>query len=317
MRHAVIPHLYGLLYFDDVPERYVNLRAQNALATYALNAVTLAKSAEVCGQAFTLVTNDTARIERVLHTASLKGALDLREHQFSLDVPANIPFRSAHYKLELIRAFGTGDFGDVPALVDLDIVLLRALTLPDANAFYAYDISRQMWGAQPDPHAIDSLERLTGRRIECPRWFGGEFTAGPANLFGQLAEAIEPIWHRYIASGNLYHHGDEMVLSAALNSLRDSGFPLADAGSADLIARWWSRRTTNAMPPLDQALNAAVLHLPADKNWLAEQAHREFSAARFASDLRRRAALRLPYEQAKSFGERLLGRPRQLLPQLA
>jgi hypothetical protein len=59
-----------------------------------------------------------------------------------------------------------------------------------------------------------------------------------------------------------------MVLSAAL-TLYSEKHNIADCRASGDVARWWSSRTFHKQAPFSDVRNAALLHLPADKVFLA------------------------------------------------
>lgn len=250
----VRPDLHALLYVDEAAERHANLRARDPLRVYARNAGLLARSAAASGHALTLITNAPERVQALLAEDGLDHFLTLRAHRFIRTLPEGWPFRSAHRKLELLEAFGTGAFGAHPALIDCDAVVLAPLLLPDTDRLWLYDISEAM--------------------------FGGGAEGAAARLEGQ-------------------------------------GVAIGEAGAAGLVARWWSRRTVQPHAAFRDAARAAVLHLPADKPYLARAALHPFDPIRFTTDYAGHAARRLPRERAALLAERLLGRAAQRLPQLA
>lgn len=304
---GVRPKVYGMFYAPENAEKHVNLATEDPIAIYVKNAITLALSAEAAGMDFQLVTNDPDRLARVARALPGNEALRLLPMEFTLAVPRGIRFQSAHYKLELLQGFGTGAFGDYCALVDIDAVLLRPLVLPDPDAIWFYDISGQHFGASVPAKAQADLDLISGARIANPRWFGGEFKAGPAHLFKALGDEIAAMWPRYQdVAAQMYHCGEEMVLSAAVNRMIEKGLPVRDAGADRMVARWWSLRTRNPIGSWSAASECVLFHLPACKEFLARDS-RPFDSGRFLAEHRSFARRRLPRELAKVVSDRLRG----------
>jgi hypothetical protein len=311
--------LYGLLYVSEGKERHVNLDSNqnNALAVYVANAITLARSAEAAGMDFSLVTNQRDQIVRLLAQQGGEALVKVRDYAFKLDVPNGIPFRSAHFKLELLEAFGSGAFGDLVGLIDLDVVVMRPVQLPE-GALWAYDISDQVIPAYGRARIAADLARLLDRSTVEPRWFGGEFIIGSADYFAQLSVHISLLWPRYLSELRSFHHiGDEMVVSAALLLLAESGVPVRDAGVEQVVARWWSTRTLAPLAALDDVIDRAILHLPADKRLLADAASLPFERAGFLARYRSYAARQRRVAQLKNVIDVLRFRPALSLPRLA
>ena len=312
---AIRPKVYGMLYAPENAEQHVNLDAVDPVTIYVQNAVTLAQSALSSGVEFRLVTNDAERLMRVARMVPGHEALELLPFDFRMEVPRGINFQSAHYKLELLQAFGTGAFGEYCAMVDIDAVLLRPIELPDPDSIYFYDISPQHFGLSVPAKAQADLDMVSGESIANPRWFGGEFKAGPAHLFKALGDEIADMWPRYQdVARQMYHTGEEMVLSAAVNRMIQKGLPVRDAGAEHMVARWWSLSTRNRIGSWQDAARCAVFHVPACKQFLARDFY-PFDSNRFLAAHRRWSRGRLPREVVKVVSGRLRGQ-RTYLPRV-
>jgi hypothetical protein len=259
--------VYGLLYVDARHDRHVNINSrQNSIDVYLLCAANCSRSFRRQGTAFKVITNDRDLLTARLARLDIPD-LEIVEHQFTLAVPPRIPFFSAHFKLELYDAFGSGNYGDYVALIDIDTLLLRPL--PHSEDLAAYDISDQVFPRYGRDVVIRDLEIVAGQQLANGRWYGGEFLMGSATQFAKLAALIHLCWPRYVENIRTAHHlGDEMVLSAALN-LYAMEHALADYGIQNNVTRWWSSRTFNQQAPFSRAVTAALLHLPADKVFMS------------------------------------------------
>ena len=313
---AAPPDFHGLLYVDR-GDRPINLRAgADPLDIYVRCAATCARSVVVTGASFTLVTNDAATLTRRYAALGVRAPA-MVEHRFTLAVPA-IPFRSAHHKLELYRAFASGAFGPAPVLIDIDTVMLRPLpaTLFEPGTLYGYDITQR--GAPPYGTAAQAgdLRAIAGVDGIAPRWWGGEFIAGEAAAFGPLADAVDRCWPRYLAAVDRLHHiGDEAVTSAAIGLLARDGRPIVDLGGT--IRRWWSNRTTAPqIATMRDTMAAAIAHLPADKPLLARFATPDKNLATFADAYGRHVRARLPAHRLLALVASLRGDPRHHVPRL-
>lgn len=267
---------YGLLYVDPKHNRHANIHGRrNSIDVYLLCAANCSRSFRRSGVRFKLVTNNGALLTERLRRLDITD-LEILEHEFTLPVPTGIPFFSAHFKLELYGAFGSGDYGEYLALIDIDTLLLRRL--PTSSDLAAYDISDQVFPRYGRETVIRDLEILAGKPLAGGRWHGGEFVMGSAAQFAELATLIDFCWPRYIENiGAVHHLGDEMVLSAALN-LYATEHTLVDYGAQGNVTRWWSSRTFNKQAPFSRAVSTALLHLPADKLFISR-----FNLDQFAS----------------------------------
>lgn len=100
-----------------------------------------------------------------------------------------------------------------------------------------------------------------------------------------------------------------MVLAPALNILAAEGFPLIDGGQAGGIVRWWTARTAFRQPRLTDLADRSILHLPADKPFLAAASGQPFDAPAFMNAYRRHARTKLAWRRAANAIDTLRGRP--------
>lgn len=307
---------HGLL-FVEPGERPVNLPAGvDPLDTYVRCAATCARSVARTGARFRLITN-AADVLAARFSACGLTAPALAEHAFAWAIPP-LPFRAAHRKLELFGAFADGRYGARPALIDLDTVLLRPLDeLPFApGVLYGYDLTAQVVPAYGAGRLLADLAQVGGVAVAAPRWWGGEFVAGDPAAFAALADGVGRCWAAYLAAAPTLHHlGDEMVTSAALARLAARGAETVDLGGG--VQRWWSNRTLAPQSvPLNKALGAALLHLPADKPFLARFADPARDLLTFPAAYRRHVRARWPAHRLLAAIAPLRADPRRYAPPL-
>ena len=285
----------SLLYIPADRERSVNTRPpSDPVASLLRTGAFSQTSFKRAGVPHGLVTNDLRRCRGVLDALGLAG-VDIVEADCQRSVPSGIAFRSAHFKLDLIAAMGRGEFGARVALVDLDTVLLRPpVPIWGSDGLLAYDITSLVLEEYGTARVRADLERVAGRPIREPRWFGGECLLGSASACADLSRIIEKCWPRYLdAIGSLHHVGDEMVVSAALNIAIADGMPVLDLGATRQVTRWWTARTGYRQVPFTEASQSTLLHLPSDKPFLAAQAVLPFDPATFLMRYRRYARRKL------------------------
>ncbi|WP_395696984.1 hypothetical protein [Methylocella sp.] len=313
--------LYGLLHVASDHGAHANLRAGAAdpIDVYLKCAALCAASVEAAGSTFTLVTNDMARLETRRAALGLGGPR-IVARDFVWPVPRGIAFYSAHYKLELIEAFGAGAYGERVGLIDVDALLTRPFALPSLTdeALAVYDITAIESASYGAARVRADLETVAGRPLTDPRWYGGEFILGAAGAFMALFEHVRACWARYEAAiGGLHHVGDEMIVSAALNLARADGMKLLNADQPGGVARWWTARTDAPIPPFSAIADRSLLHLPADKEFLAAYPAAGFDGARFLSGFRAYAARKLFARRLVNVGAALLGRGRKHVARLS
>ncbi|KQS76671.1 hypothetical protein ASG25_15445 [Rhizobium sp. Leaf384] len=220
---------------------------------------------------------------------------------FSRDVPKGIPFYAAHFKLDAIRQLASGAFGSHVGLIDNDVVMLNLpaadLATWDDDRLFVYDISGTVLEEYGADRVRSDLRRVARAELRSTHWYGGEFIAGSCGAFKSLSERIERLWPTYKAlTGELHHVGDEMIVSAALNSLLDEdAIHLIDVGDGRhrWISRWFSTRSRFRQMPLSHHLGSSMLHLPADKRFIAAAVARPFEPDPFIVQYRRHVQRKL------------------------
>ena len=272
------PRFFGLLHLDDREKTAVNVVTRSfheQRQIYVGNAVVLADSLRSQGIEFTLLTNDVAAVEEAMPGQASR--LRVVAIECCTDVPPGTRFYSAHFKIDALR-FIAQQGGGYGVLCDLDAVCVNGYPLAFENIVRAeipvcYDISEQVIPVFGHDKIIEDLKTLHGLDGE-GRWIGGEFIGGPPSFFRALLERIDRIYGNYVASlSKLHHVGDEAVTSAAAELLRRDGLYIADAGPIGLVARYWNTQVRHPQKPVCSYLrNSFILHLPADKKFLAELA---------------------------------------------
>ncbi len=269
--------MFGLLHLEEGERSVPNLRARDfndQITVYVDSAVCLSKSLRQRGINFTLLTNQSELVQ-----ARLKGSaqeLHIREIPCRLEIPEGIKFYSAHFKFDAIKYLAALDL-PYAVLCDLDMVCNQevpgALENIAANKTAVfYDISDQVIPVFGREVIIRDLQLLHGLRSE-GRWAGGEFIGGTPEFFGCLHAEVQALFARYLSvASSLHHVGDETLTSAALEVLRSKGTYIADAGTLDLVGRYWSIGTLHVQRPFSAYESTFLLHLPSDKRFLASMA---------------------------------------------
>ena len=153
--NAPEPRYFGLLHVDRANNYDVNLRksggtaaAKDPIDIYLRCAANCASSARAAGLNFAVITNQADFLSDRARLLGFEPPA-LVEHRFERVLPTGIPFYSAHFKLEVLAAFGSGKWGPISALVDLDTVFLKPLPMPrsDDQGLFVYDISAQVFPA--------------------------------------------------------------------------------------------------------------------------------------------------------------------------
>ena len=219
-----------LVYVDEDAKPGPNSTSRDPLS-YVSQAICLNNSLRRAGMPMlTIMTNAPALVAQRLESIPPEKRPTVTKLVATIELPKNMPFYAAHFKLALMDQLA----GSLPAdtmllLLDADMVALLPLD-PDliercAQAgLGAFDISDQVFPAYGSERVVEDLEIVAQRRLRNPRWYGGEFLlATPASL-RRLVPRARASYARYLSeSERLRHHGDEAFISAALNALVDDG----------------------------------------------------------------------------------------------
>ncbi len=279
-------NLYGLLHFAEGETSSMNsgIRDFAKLAElYARDALTLSRSLHRAGIPFTVLTNDAARVHAILENIGQSAALNVLGLDFHLEFPSGITFYSSHYKLDVFQYLASLEPGSYVGLVDLDMIALGEVpaSLTDLirnKTPLVYDISAQVTPAFGREVILRDMQKLLSTPSE-GRWCGGELILGTPEFFAKLHAKTMDIYATYTRIyADLHHQGDEIVTSAALELLRREGQPIADAGALGIAARYWSERVRHPQKPFAAYQDAFLLHLPADKDFLASLSSQEIES---------------------------------------
>lgn len=275
---------FGLLHLAPTEVSAINVTTKTfseQVIIYVNNAKLLAKSLEAVGIEFSLLTNDREAIKKVC--GDFRG-LQIEEITFETRVPSGIKFYSAHFKLDAFKYISNMGL-QYAALCDLDMVCVqRTIPLALRKAIenqvpLVYEISDQVIPAYGHDVIIRDMELITNEWSD-GRWIGGEFVAGPPSFFSLLANEIDGLWGSYLKHLNVTHHvGDEAYLSCAIQKLRRKRYVVQDAGLVGVVGRYWNASVRHQQKPFEYyKKNCFLLHLPADKKFLADYGKLALSA---------------------------------------
>ncbi len=218
---------------------------------------------------FSVITNDAGLLR------SLGFPFAVEEIRFSMDVPRDIRFFSAHHKFEVFRWLGE-TASEYSILLDSDVACVNPM--PQSLAFCAreniptyYDITAGIFPVYGASRVIADKSAISGRDSD-GMWAGGEFIGGDRAFFRDLSTGISALTKRYFELyPSLHHQGDEMLTSIALEQMMASGRRISEVGRFEVIGRYWSVPTAHVQNGFDAFRGLFLLHLPADKAFLAAE----------------------------------------------
>jgi hypothetical protein len=267
--------LYSLLHLKEEESSAMNISVKDfrdQITVYLNCAITLSNSLRSKGIPFTLLTNRKAFLDEIVNESG--GALCVLEIPFSTVVPTSTRFYSAHFKLDAFRYLSSLN-DEYVGLCDLDMVCINDIPLCFSNIVKEkipmwYDISEQVVPAYGHEVIIRDLETIHGFVSE-GRWAGGEFISGTPEFFRNLMKNIDIVYDNYIHNiSKLHHVGDEVLTSAALEMIRRKGTYVADAGTVEIVGRFWSSKILHHQKPFEHFQQYFLVHLPSDKRFLSD-----------------------------------------------
>jgi hypothetical protein len=268
--------LFGLLHLAEGQFSAVNVRTTSfdqQRSIYLKNAVALSRSLLSRGLSFTLLTNRKEELVAELERTEEGNALSVESIDFHTDVRSGMKFYSAHFKLDVFSYLSRLEQNRYVGLLDLDMIALNQIPNALANmvergipAFY--DISDTI--IPVSHHEIMHQMDCISPGIVEGRWAGGELLLGRPSFFGALGEEINAILSRYTElAETLFHQGDEVLTSIAIDRLRARGLHVVDAGTLGIVGRFWSWPVPHAQKPFRYYKSCFLLHLPGDKKFLS------------------------------------------------
>ena len=239
-----------------------------------------------------VLTNNKAYIENI------SKELNCLEIVFDLEVPKDIKFFAAHYKIDVFNFFANLSGQEYSILLDCDVLCVNKLPINLINCIknnipVYYDITEQVYPAYRRETIIGDKEVLMPNKLSIGLWAGGEFIGGDKSFFKLLYDEIGLIKEKYIDNyKSLHHQGDEALVSSAIEKIMQTK-QICNVGLFGGIGRYWSVQTLHVQNPWKSYVNNFLLHLPADKKFIATMNSVDSQLIkRYENYLRRTAVLR-------------------------
>lgn len=267
---------YTLLYIDTEREagsvNGIKGDFEKQIRTYIRCCEVLAKSlAFFTSCELTVLTNQKDYIERN------SVGLSVVEIPFSLIIPRDVEFYSAHYKIDVIDYFKSrDDKGEYAILIDNDVLCLNPIPQNLWNCIenkipVYYNVTNQRYPAYGRERLIRDKEILMPGESSLGIWAGGEFIGGDRSFYEQLSDEIKLRQEAYFEKYKSFHHqGDEVLVSVAIEVLLRKGVYVCDVSSFDGISRYWSQPTLHVQNHWKAFTSNFLIHLPADKVYISK-----------------------------------------------
>lgn len=259
---------FTLLYIASISEkqklRGKEISGEERIFIYLKNCHVLNHSLQINGfSKLTILTNEKEYLYKLQQKYKL--SFEIEEIFFDLPVPKNIGFYSAHFKIDAYRYLGTLT-NTYSFLLDNDVICLQQLPshmkelinqrIAVHYAFPTYRVEK---------HDINIMKYIEPQIIT-GEWSGGEFIGGDANFYAQLYNEISSFVKRYFNRINeMFHQGDEMLTSIAIEKMKLNGWKIIDGGTVDLIYRYYSIIENKTI----DNYKSWMYHLICDKHFLA------------------------------------------------
>lgn len=266
---------FGFLYVDKKAGK-LNFQSKNfdeRYSVYLKNAALLNLSIKKCGYKFVILTNNKAYIEKKIKT-EIKDSICIQEILFKTSVPKNMHFFSCHYRVDVFRYFSKLK-NTISILLDLDVVIIKNLKKINFNVFsnsgIVHDISSNIFPAYGLKIISCALEMLAGFKIKNVKWYGGDFIAGSENFFQLLYLKTKKYQAKHVKLSKKFpNYTDEFFLTAAILDIeKNTSYKIVDGSKIKIWSRYWSVNTKHKQHKIENYLKFFMLHLPADKNFIA------------------------------------------------
>ena len=263
--------------FECTSHNMQNHSLKDTIKTYLCNAITLQNSLKNFGFEFYLFTNNKTYLQ---YFSAYKNIFNIIEINFLPynkhgNFPTDIGFYAAHHKIFLFKHISEFPFSDYMIFLDLDVIAINPppkslIKIIENRIPCAYNITDQCLPVYGEEKIINDLKTVSNTN-NYGIWYGGEFLGGTPDFFKKIADISFLHLSNYIKNRqHLHHNGDEFLTNIALEEYSKEN-RIIDAGPLGIIGRFWSCPVKHIQRPLKYyKMNSFLLHLPADKEFLAK-----------------------------------------------
>lgn len=270
-------HFFTLLYIAEHKEsKHLsgrNISGEEKILIYLKNCHILHSSLKINKQkGLTVLTNNKNYIESLREKYHL--CFEIEQIEFNLSVPQDIGFYSAHFKIDTYKYFSTLT-DTYSILLDNDMVCTKPLPSyitelieKDIAIHYSFPTTKV------ENHNINTMKNLKSEIIT-GEWSGGEFIGGTSKFFNELYINILSFIDKYFENRNkMFHQGDEMLTSIAIEYMKLQKWNIVDSGNIGLSYRYYSITERCNI----ETYNSCFYHLICDKLFLASLVNKPFTS---------------------------------------
>jgi len=261
---------YGLLYIskkDSTPNLNYRYR-KNRVFIYSKNAENLFFTLKKINYEFLIVTNKPNIVKKFV-----SDEIKIKKIKFVRKVPKSISFFSSHFKLDLYKYLSNKS--GYNGILDLDMILINNFSdkflklIGKTNMVMNLNDNKNK---KYNKTIKNSLKLCNNLSSNDSYWYGGEFIIGNKNFYKKIYNYSKLHIKNYLSNlDKVHHHGDEMLLNSALQTIKhNKKKTFVDISNRKVIARYWTINTFHKQKKIEYYLNHSLLHLPSDKKFLSK-----------------------------------------------
>ncbi|MDC2976325.1 hypothetical protein OAY13_00700 [Candidatus Pelagibacter sp.] len=267
-------NFYGLIHYKKNENNNLNFNSSSdneKISIYLKNAALISQQLKKFDINFILITNNKKYINSLLKKMDIK--ITLLEIKFKTFVNKNTHFYSCHFRVDIFRYFSKLK-NSYSILIDLDTVLINKISKKQILKLYDYglvnNITDNVIPAYGEKKILKNL-KILDPKIEKIFWYGGDFFGGNQNFY-KILYSISKSYQKKFNNNLKYlkNQTDELFISLSIIKIKKLNlYKIKNANSNKFFSRYWSSSTLHKQKHFKYYFNYKLLHLPADKIFIA------------------------------------------------
>jgi hypothetical protein len=227
---------------------------------------------QIAGQHLVILTNNGKLLK------TINPGLDYKELTFEMDMPEGGAWYSAHFKLECFKYFASLSENEYSILLDSDEICINKMPepltyfvetgIPLLSGYYSFFGQNQINNYNDKKILLEESFNFE----KCGYWWGGfGFYGGLPSFFNDFFAVCQTLLASYkIVYNKIKHHSDDLIVSCAWEWWFFNGKPsIYDVSDLGIVSTVWPFNFQLAWRPISFYKNHFLLHMPADKTWMA------------------------------------------------
>lgn len=267
-------NFYGLIHFAKNENKKLNFNTaddEEKMMVYLKNAAVLTKQLSRYDINFTLITNNKNYIKNLLKKIDFR--IDIVEIKFKTLVHKSIHFYSCHFRVDIFRYFSKLK-NSYSILIDLDSVIINNISKKNILKFYNYglvnNITDNIIPAYGKEKVLKNIKILEPR-VKKIEWYGGDFFGGNHEFY-KILYRISKFYQKKFNKNYkvLRDQTDELFMTLSIMKIKELNlYQIKNTKTIKFFTRYWSSPIMHKQNSLQYYLKYNLLHLPADKIFLA------------------------------------------------